>query len=192
MDDKPYPSPYLKFQGPRISGGRYGFDIVAPTNGQRIRFGARRYVIVKLWDRQRAEGRIVNGRSSLGRHPSHVHAVSGRPFNSSALGFCYDRLVLGEGGVKQTTSITLSTEAYTVSGGSTIPLFVTSGNKHPIQRSMLCPFSSPAHPTFGRIECSSQNWSRRWSRSVHHFGIASPRGRLMSLSTLKKAGSAGR
>jgi len=60
--------------------------------------------------------------------------------------------------------------------GSNTPLFVISGNIHPMQRSVHCRFCpGAAHPTFGRIERDSQNWTRRRSRSNHSLQSASPR-----------------
>lgn len=73
---------------------------------------------------------------------------------------------------------------------SIIPLFVTSGNKHPTRY----PASYfPSHVfgpgdsiIFGQIECDSQNPTRSRSRSSHFLWAASPTTRLTSVLALTK------
>jgi len=58
---------------------------------------------------------------------------------------------------------------------STILISIALGNSHPMQCSAVSrPSSSTLHSTLGRIECDSQNWTRRRSRSSHFLAISSP------------------
>ena len=130
------------------------------VNGRKARAGAD--------DTKQASAQLCQRSNCARRNPTH--------HSSARDGAGKTTQILGKTGHTANDVYHLSTRTHGIRPGSTILLFVISGNKNPMQHSMASPCSpSRAHPTVGRIECDSHNWMRRRSRSSHCIQVASPR-----------------